>query len=242
LTQRKDALCGLGYGFGMTKAIAVAILALAGVARAADYSDDDLCRAIGETSAGAVQPRDRLFLEQKCHCYSNGCAASGSPRDQALLKRQQEEAAAREKRRAAEQAAAAKRKASLDAADRRTEPLRRDHWVCILDQGADCTEVDRKLREACEATGQYGGKGDSLDWRLCSGLRNGKLFPAYKAEAEKNDAVRRAALDRDLVQERAVYWACVRDPSRSVCGPEIDAMRAVCGVRYDFDTCAGPKQ
>ena len=40
--------------------------------------NDRLCRAIGETSKAAVQPRDRIFFEDNCSCESS-CARTGTP-------------------------------------------------------------------------------------------------------------------------------------------------------------------
>lgn len=44
----------------------------------AETPDDRLCRAIGETSKAAVQPRDRIFFEDNCSCASS-CARTGTP-------------------------------------------------------------------------------------------------------------------------------------------------------------------
>lgn len=68
-------------------------------AEAADYSPDDLCRAIGQTPNIAVTPRDRLFLEKSCagFSYGLGCAAKGSKTAKGLARREAEERARRER-------------------------------------------------------------------------------------------------------------------------------------------------
>jgi len=83
----------------LVASLAFAALAL-GASHAADYTDDDLCRAIGETPRDARQPRDRLFLEKKCLCYEGGCAATGSARSQALAQAQKDALALREREKA----------------------------------------------------------------------------------------------------------------------------------------------
>lgn len=52
--------------------------AIADDARGEKFSNDDLCRAIGETPRVAVQPRDRLFFEKKCACTDGVCGERGS--------------------------------------------------------------------------------------------------------------------------------------------------------------------
>lgn len=59
-------------------AVAVVFFAASNVV-AAEYSDDDLCRAIGETPRVALQPRDRLFFEKKCTCLNIADPSATSP-------------------------------------------------------------------------------------------------------------------------------------------------------------------
>ena len=152
--------------------IAVAALVLAvSAARAEEkYSNDDLCRVIGETSRVSLQPRDRLFFEKNCVCYPYdfGCMEKGGARAkaaaEAVARRTQEErekAAAREE--AKRSAAVAAQKRQADAAKARAARAKRaaadcaaqndEYWTCARSPGADCTEKIGELSACCARAG-----------------------------------------------------------------------------------------
>lgn len=210
------------------------VLLLSCRASAADYSDDDLCRAIGQTPVIALQPRDRLFMEQKCACYEGGCAAIGSPRASAFEKQQQAETARlkREKAEADRQLAESKKqsaarvgaaRAKHDAAVAQTNPLRKAYWDCTYEPASPgCRDQLVALQEACEATGQFKDKDGSFDLELCS--RESAADTKKRQAAAK--AARDALFDQGVVPARKVYWACVKD--RQDCGPEFSALKDAC--------------
>lgn len=228
------------------------LMALTGVAQAADFSDDDLCRVIGDSPTLVVPPRDRLFLEKKCACYGPaGCAAPGSPRDKAIRARLNEALAAEKQRQATE---AAKRKDAPKrraAADAKTEPLRKAYWACVYDRAAkDCNDQLQALQKTCEATGQYQA-GKHLDVDACSQTPTPEQVKALEAEADERVAralaAMRAETDKKLEPQRAVYWSCVGDVGR-LCDQERAALRRACAALGDLlengtmEACAGPKR
>lgn len=248
----------------MSKVLGAAVaVAVASLALAADYSDDDLCRVIGDSPTVAVPPRDRLFLEKNCVCYGPaGCAAPGSPRDKAIQdrlaralaaekQRQEAELAAAKQRQVAEEAARKEARKRRVAADAKTEPLRKAYWACAYDQiNMDCREQLKALRKACEATGQYKW-GEDLDIAACIHQPTAEQVKALEAEAEakamKKIEANRAVTDEKLEPQRAVYWACMSD-IRKLCVEERMALKRACDALGDlidhrtFEACEGPKR
>jgi hypothetical protein len=230
-------------------------MALAGMAQAADFSDDDLCRAIGETRVSALQPRDRLFLEQKCTCYSARCAATGSPLAKSLAA--SDVAKAEQVRNAAAQKSAAEESARKEApkrragADAKTEPFRKAYWGCVYDRVVtNCDGQLQALQKACEATGQYQA-GGYLDLEACSHTPGPDQVKTLEAEAEaratKARDAKRAVTDEKLGPQRTVFWACMADV-RKLCDEERTALKRACNALGDlmesgtFEACAGQKR
>ncbi|MGB8932012.1 MAG: hypothetical protein WCC48_12260 [Anaeromyxobacteraceae bacterium] len=155
----------------------VIIALLPTIAIAADYSNDDLCRAIGETAKVSVQPRDRLFFEKTCVCYAGfPCMEKGTPKARSAAeivekaeKRQRAEAAAREdaKRKAADadKARRAERAKARAAAEKRaTETCRaeKDAWdTCFHDMSRN--ECGQELRARADLT-EVRGMGHEAIW------------------------------------------------------------------------------
>lgn len=132
---------------------------------AADYSNDDLCRAIGETSKVSVQPRDRLFFEKTCVCYAGfPCMEKGTPKARATAeivekveRHQRAEAAAREdaKRMAVEadkarRAARAKARAAAEKRATETCHPEKDAWdTCFHDMSRNECAQELGAFDAC---------------------------------------------------------------------------------------------
>jgi hypothetical protein len=144
---------------------AAALILWMSAATAADYSPDDLCRAIGETPVVALQPRDRLYLEKNCECVASlGCAARGGARATKLRKIADETRAAE---RAAERNVAAKeaeqRRAAQEKERRRrakanaaTADLRKTFVACQADVSRlECRNELVALQDACDTAGAY---------------------------------------------------------------------------------------
>ena len=123
-----------------TVALLFALLALPAIAEE-KYSNDDLCRAIGETARASVQPRDRLFFEKTCVCYHGyPCMEKGTPKARAaadtvakaVAKADQDErnAAAADRARRAQQA---KAKAAAEKQVRETCRAAKDAWGACSD-------------------------------------------------------------------------------------------------------------
>jgi hypothetical protein len=51
-----------------------------------ESQEDRLCRAIGDSRELSLQPRDRVFFEDKCLCVSGACALKDSPRMGAIVR------------------------------------------------------------------------------------------------------------------------------------------------------------
>jgi hypothetical protein len=61
-------------------------LIVAGLLLSQNYTPDELCQAIGETSNASVQPRDRILFKKNCSCVpGQGCANTGSKVHQQMI-------------------------------------------------------------------------------------------------------------------------------------------------------------
>jgi hypothetical protein len=122
------------------------------------YSNDDLCRAIGETSNAVIQPRDRLFFEKSCVCYRGSpCMEKGTPKARAAgeaaakaaarAKEEDRKTAEAEKARRAERARA---KGAAEKRARETCRAEKDAWGVCSDDFAR-KECDQELAafDAC---------------------------------------------------------------------------------------------
>jgi hypothetical protein len=144
------------------KAAAVVTLAVAALlataARAEEkYSNDDLCRAIGETRAAALQPRDRLFFEKNCVCFEPfGCMEKGGAKAKeavvalAKLDEQRRQDAETEKARKEVAKAEQARKAAASAKRARAacQSLNETYWTCARTPGREC-DVDMVALHNC---------------------------------------------------------------------------------------------
>ncbi len=141
----------------------LALAAAPGVALS--YSDDDLCRAIGQTRENALQPRDRLFFEEKCTCYPDyGCMARGSPKDIATRSAVEKDRAAKQK--AAEEGRAARAERAKKAAKAKREKTAKEraaYAACIKGGDPICGDEGQRLKDACAAVGLSGDGCWSLD-------------------------------------------------------------------------------
>jgi hypothetical protein len=138
-----------------SRAAFIVVLVLPSVAAA--FTDDELCRAIGETREAALQPRDRLFLEKSCVCFSSlGCAKRDSKQAKALKRRSDEIAAqlrAEEERRLAEEKAERERK--VLAAAKRQDELCPRFVACLAQYKREegptsvCALLQNQIEDAC---------------------------------------------------------------------------------------------
>ncbi len=141
--------------------IAAIILAaiLAAPAHAEQYSNDDLCRAIGETSRAAVQPRDRLFFEKNCECFEGlGCMEKGGAMAKAAAETVAKVEEQRRKTAEAEKARRAERVKAKAAAEKRaakTCGAENDAWwTCARTPGqTDCTPQVQAFEACCTKAG-----------------------------------------------------------------------------------------
>jgi hypothetical protein len=151
-----------------TRGWVIALLAAALPVHGDDFSNDDLCRAIGETRESALQPRDRLFFEKHCSCFGNlGCAETGSARAAQMQRTQ----AALE----AERRADMERKAATEAAGRvevgRKAAARK---AAALEEKK--AQLARTRAEAAEVCKPYldcmsgGGADCGMAWETCYGV------------------------------------------------------------------------
>jgi hypothetical protein len=137
----------------ITPVLAALALALSPALVAAEhYSDDELCRAIGETPNAALQPRDRLFFEKKCSCVVRyGCAATASKRWREIkLQREKDDAQLR----ATEAELAAKRAAEKALKQREAREVERTSCERLLPCLAEFSESEchllyTRMEEAC---------------------------------------------------------------------------------------------
>lgn len=165
--------------------------------------DDRLCRAIGETSRAAVQPRDRIFFEDNCSCAS-GCAKTATPAHAMLVKLELDAAVQRLdiERQACAKASAAQARRARAEREART----------VLEQEARERDAERER-----------GDREWAAWRAAN--------PAWIARMESaRDAVVGCLEDatrHDCRGDADAFWAvCTEAPDR-------ERARALCDAEYD---------
>ena len=135
-------------------------LLLLAVLLATEPTPDELCAAIGETSAAVIQPRDRIFFKKNCTCtHDFGCAANGSP----FAAQNAERQARLDKKRG--QVRATLKKAEVarqkDEADQRAAIVQRLNDKCpaalgnCQDEASVCHQRWCDCRDACKGAGEH---------------------------------------------------------------------------------------
>ncbi len=147
---------------------------------------EKLCDAIGQTTVIAIQPRDRLHLEESCVCILGECASKGGARAKWLARqalevmRRVEEAARREKEAARVRARVCPSLmiAAADAAD--------------ADRTAQATtQIALEAWKACELThaaGQGACQDKEAAWRSAAAKSDATATALQEAEGKAREA------------------------------------------------------
>lgn len=146
---------------------------------------DKLCNAIGQTATVALQPRDRLHLEENCVCLLGECASKGGARARWLVKEAKEEARREEEER---------REKEIEK-ERACRPLLKAAAdTAAADQSAqDSTQEafeawEQAWKQRCEQAGPVPCQGEEAAWRNAVARSNATSTAAREAEEKAREA------------------------------------------------------